>query len=109
MAKKKEQTQFALPTLMREQAEQFTRYIDRKSMTIGIYNLPAGSEDTQTPHNEDEAYYVLTGKGAIEIEGASRPVEVGDLIFVPAKAEHRFKDIERDLSLLVFFAPQYTG
>jgi quercetin dioxygenase-like cupin family protein len=35
-------------------------------------------------------------------------VETGSIIFVPAKAEHRFHTIEEELVLLVFFAPQET-
>jgi len=32
----------------------------------------------------------------------------GDLVYVPANAEHKFVG-DNDISLLVFFAPNYTG
>jgi mannose-6-phosphate isomerase-like protein (cupin superfamily) len=67
-------------------------------------------KDQQTPHKEDEAYYVIAGRGAIVIEGKRHDLEAGSLIFVPRCAEHQFVDFEKDgLSLLVVFSPNFTG
>ena len=93
--------------LARQQRGSYEEFLQIPTMSMGIYKLPAGSEDTQSPHNEDEAYYVVAGKASINIEGEITPVEPGALVFVPAKAAHRFVDIETDLTLLVFFAPAY--
>jgi mannose-6-phosphate isomerase-like protein (cupin superfamily) len=41
----------------------------------------------------------------IEVEDEEQPVMPGTIVFVPANARHKFKDIEQDLVLLVFFAP----
>ena len=54
---------------------------------------------------EDEIYYVVSGRGAIVVAGERRPVRPGSIVFVAKEVEHRFVDIEEDLSLLVFFAP----
>ncbi|MGH2583106.1 MAG: cupin domain-containing protein [Anaerolineales bacterium] len=75
------------------------------SMSLGIYRLPAGSQDHQKPHKQDEVYYVQTGRAAIEVDGTTQPVVTGSIIYVPALANHRFKQITEDLELLVFFAP----
>ena len=79
------------------------------AMSLMLYELEAGAEDTQAPHAEDEVYYVISGRAQFEAGGERRPVEPGDTIFVEARAPHRFVEIAEDLSLLVVFAPAYTG
>ena len=75
------------------------------ALSAGLYVLPAGGLDPQAPHSEDEVYYVIGGRGQIFVEGASRPVGPGSIVFVNAGDEHRFHDISEELSILVFFAP----
>jgi mannose-6-phosphate isomerase-like protein (cupin superfamily) len=75
------------------------------SMSLGIYTLAAGATDPQLPHDEDEAYYVVSGRGQIEVMGENRAVQTGTIIFVKAGDDHRFHSVTEDLTLLVFFAP----
>ncbi|MCI0348881.1 MAG: cupin domain-containing protein [Acidobacteriales bacterium] len=80
------------------------------AMSAGIYVLPAGGTDRQKPHQEDEIYYVLTGRARVSLRDAAGKeqdlaIAPGDTIFVPARQEHRFHSITEELSLLVFFAP----
>lgn len=71
--------------------------------------------DDQTPHKEDEAYFVLQGGGEIELsvsESAREaiPLAVGDLIFVPRGVRHRFtRAAPEGLHLLVIFSPDFSG
>ena len=88
--------------------EPYVQFINRGSMSLGLYALPAGSEDTQTPHLEDEIYYVVSGRGDILVAGERRPVRPGSIVFVEKHVDHRFVDITEDLAILVFFAPQHT-
>jgi mannose-6-phosphate isomerase-like protein (cupin superfamily) len=74
-------------------------------LSIGVYTLPAGGIDDQTPHKEDEVYYVVRGRANFRIGDEDRPVRPGSLLFVTARADHRFHDIEEDLILVVFWAP----
>lgn len=79
-------------------------------MSAGLYVLPAGGTDQQKPHQEDEIYYVLSGRARVKLRDASGKdqdlaVSPGDVIFVPARQEHRFHSISEELRLLVFFAP----
>ena len=39
------------------------------------------------------------------VAGREHAVRPGTLLFVPARAEHRFHDIEEELILIVFWAP----
>lgn len=75
------------------------------AMSAGLYHLQAGDTDPQQPHNEDEAYVVMRGKGKIMVDGEDRDAQAGSVIFVPAHVEHRFHSISEDMDILVFFAP----
>jgi len=75
------------------------------AMSSGLYVLGADAIDKQSPHKEDEIYYVIRGRGKIRISDTEIPVSQGSVVFVEANAEHRFFDIEQELVLLVFFAP----
>lgn len=80
------------------------------SLSCGIYVIPAGGSDPQQPHAEDEIYVVLEGRGQIVVGQVEQAVQPGSLIYVPAQAPHRFKDVTADLKLLVLFAPaEATG
>jgi mannose-6-phosphate isomerase-like protein (cupin superfamily) len=85
----------------------YLQFINEGSMSLGLYALSAGSTDTQSPHDEDEIYYVVAGRGAIVVDGERRPVRPGSIVFVAKEVEHRFVDIDEDLSILVFFAPEH--
>ena len=74
------------------------------TLQTGLYRLPAGAEDRQSPHDRDEVYFVLEGTAQIRIGDTSHAIKAGDTIFVQAAAEHRFFEIEEDLLLLVFFS-----
>lgn len=79
------------------------------SLSVGLYLLPAGGVDPQQPHNEDEVYYVVSGRAQFTCEGVQIPVSAGTTIYVAAGDDHRFHDIEEDLSIVVFFAPAETN
>lgn len=94
-----------IPHVASEQNTSYGEFLRIPAMSMGVYKLPAGGVDPQQPHTEDEAYYVVFGSATIEIENDEYPVKAGDLIFVQANAHHKFKNIQSDLVLLVFFAP----
>jgi mannose-6-phosphate isomerase-like protein (cupin superfamily) len=72
-------------------------------LEIGVYVLVAPEPDRQQPHDVDEVYVVLEGRGALEIEGETVELEHGQAVFVPAGADHRFTGCEQ-MSVLVIFA-----
>ncbi len=92
-----------------ESAEPYLQFINEGTLSVGLYDLAAGTVDAQTPHAEDEVYYVVSGQASVEIGGERRAVRPGSIIFVARNVDHRFVDIEEDLSLLVFFAPQHRA
>ena len=72
-------------------------------LEIGVYVLVAPEPDRQQPHEVDEVYVVLEGRGALEIEGDTVDLQHGQAVFVPAGAEHGFTGYEQ-MSVLVIFA-----
>ncbi len=101
---------FELDQLLIEHGQRGKLYHDFfwvPSMSMGLYILPAGGTDPQSPHDEDEVYYVLSGRATIRVGDEDRPVQPGSLIFVAAREEHRFHSIIEELRLLVFFAPAH--
>jgi mannose-6-phosphate isomerase-like protein (cupin superfamily) len=103
---------FSLDELVRttrQSGERFHEFLRVDSLSCGMYILPGGGEDDQVPHREDEVYVVSKGTGSIVVNGETRPVGPGSIIFVAANIEHRFIDFSEDLEILVLFAPAYSG
>ena len=75
------------------------------ALSLGLYVLPAGAADPQSPHTEDEVYYVVKGRGMVQVEGEDRAVTAGSMVYVGQDIQHQFHSITEDLTLLVFFAP----
>jgi mannose-6-phosphate isomerase-like protein (cupin superfamily) len=87
----------------------YLEFLRIPQMSAGLYVLPAGSSDRQSPHKQDELYYVIRGKARMKMGSEDQPVAPGSLIFVAAGVEHRFYDISEELAVLVFFAPAESG
>jgi mannose-6-phosphate isomerase-like protein (cupin superfamily) len=103
---------YELGEISQQQAESgkpYHQFINEGTMSLGLYALAAGADDTQSPHAEDEIYYVVSGRASIVVAGERRPVQPGSIVFVAKEVEHRFVDIEEDLSILVFFAPEHRS
>ena len=89
--------------------EPYYEFLRVAALNCGLYVLPAGSTDRQTPHEEDEVYYVIDGLGVFTVEGADRTVQKGSVLYVKAGVDHRFHSITKDLTVLVFFSSAPTG
>jgi mannose-6-phosphate isomerase-like protein (cupin superfamily) len=93
-------------TDQRQQAGKlYYEFLKVPDLSMGVYELPAGGTDPQSPHTEDEVYYVAKGRAQIRVANEDRPVQAGSVISVAKNVGHRFHSIEEDLTVLVFFAP----
>lgn len=98
----------ALDDIVEQRSRQGSEYLEFlrvPAMSAGVYVLAAGSTDRQTPHKQDELYYVVQGKARMRAGHHDQSVNRGALIFVPALVEHQFYDINEEITVLVFFAP----
>jgi mannose-6-phosphate isomerase-like protein (cupin superfamily) len=89
----------------KDSGESYREFLRVPDLSAGVYRLAAGAEDPQTPHEEDEVYFVVRGSATLRVAGRDLPASEGTLLYVPARAEHRFHSIREDLELLVVFAP----
>lgn len=99
---------FELAHLISQQKDSnklYLEFLKLPDLSMGLYVLPAGSTDPQSPHTEDEIYYVVSGRAKILVADENRDVKAGSIVYVAKNIAHRFHSIEEDLTLLVFFAP----
>ena len=99
--------EFHMDDLIAERAKQdrsYLPFLNRKTLSCGIYFLEAGAVDGQSPHQQDEVYYVQSGKAKLRVEDQELDAVPGAVLFVAAGAQHKFHSIESDLTLLVFFS-----
>jgi mannose-6-phosphate isomerase-like protein (cupin superfamily) len=85
----------------------YTDFLRRETLSLGMSVWPAGGEDSQRPHTEDEVYVVMAGRGRITVAGEDRAVRAGSVVYVATGVEHRFHSVEEDLHVLVLWAPPY--
>lgn len=69
---------------------------------IGVYVLVAPEPDRQQPHEDDEVYVVIEGRGVLDVEDERVDLREGHAVFVPAGAEHRFSAYEHLVVLVIF-------
>lgn len=85
--------------------ERFVQAIAHGSMSVELY-APEG-QDPQTPHAQDELYFILAGTGELLVGDERHRVEPGAAFFVPAGAVHRFENFSADFATwVVFWGPQ---
>lgn len=82
----------------------YREFLRVPALSCGIYKLPAGAKDLQGPHDEDEVYLVIDGRGRVRVGGREHEVKRGSLLYVQATSEHNFFEVDEDITLLVFFA-----
>ncbi len=83
----------------------YLEFLKVPGLSMGLYVLPAGGTDPQSPHTEDEVYYVVSGTAKIKVANEDRNVRAGSIVYVAKNVEHKFHSIEEELMVIVFFAP----
>ena len=81
----------------------FRTFINKDSLAAGVLVLKPGEEDTQTPHDSDEVYYVISGNGFLKIKDKNYKVSKNKLFFVAKDVEHCFHGNTTELKVLYFF------
>jgi mannose-6-phosphate isomerase-like protein (cupin superfamily) len=83
----------------------YAEFFRSSTLSLSVARWPAGSVDDQEPHTEDEVYYVVEGRARLSVAGEEAAVGAGSVAFVAAGVEHRFREIEEGLEVVVFWAP----
>ena len=75
------------------------------SLQVKMYR--PSKQDPQRPHPRDELYVVARGSGWFVNGLARHAFATGDVLFVPAGAEHRFEQFTDDFcTWVVFYGPE---
>jgi mannose-6-phosphate isomerase-like protein (cupin superfamily) len=85
--------------------ERFALALAHGSMSVEYYS-PVG-DDPQTPHEQDEIYFVHRGTGELVIGTERYAFKAGDCLFVGANVQHRFENFSGDFGTwVVFWGPK---
>jgi mannose-6-phosphate isomerase-like protein (cupin superfamily) len=95
--------------LQRKSGRPYHEFLRVPALSCGVYTLTAGAKDLQAPHDEDEVYFVVRGRGRVRVAGEERPIGPGSILYVRATSDHSFFEIEEEITLLVFFGSGGPG
>ena len=85
--------------------ERFVTAFSHGTMSVELYAPKV--VDPQTPHSQDEIYFIQSGQGELVHNGVRHTCAVGDAFFVLAGIEHRFENFSGDFTTwVVFWGPQ---
>lgn len=79
----------------------FVKVLENGSMSVE-YFAPKNA-DTQSSHKQDELYVIAEGSSDFYRNGETIKCKKGDVLFVPAKMEHRFVNFSKDFATWVIF------
>lgn len=63
----------------------------------------------QTPHAQDEVYFIIRGRGVLIHDSHRDGFQSGDLLFVAAGTEHQFEEMTDDVALWRVFCGPHGG
>ena len=75
--------------------------LQRGTLDVAL-SIPEGPIQ-QSPHEQDELYIVIRGRGVLFHDGKRDPFQPGDLLFVAAGIEHQFEDMTEDFAVWRIF------
>lgn len=85
--------------------EPFALAFAHGTMSVEIYTPK--ETDIQTPHEQDELYFIHSGTGELVIDGERHSFKPGMVFFVAANVKHRFENFSSDLiTWVVFWGPK---
>ena len=67
-----------------------------------------GATERHWPANSEDIYFILEGRGAMEVDGSRRDVGPGDAVLIPPGAWHQIIAAGQGLRFLCCCAPPYA-
>jgi mannose-6-phosphate isomerase-like protein (cupin superfamily) len=87
------------------EGERFVTALAHGSMSVELY-APRGV-DPQTPHDQDELYFPISGTATLRIGTETFAAKPGTVHFVPAGIDHHFETFTADFATwVVFWGPK---
>ena len=81
-----------------------------RNQSLAHATLHPGQKTTRHFHPlAEETYFILRGRGLMEVDGAEREVKEGDAVAIPSGAKHQIENVgEETLEFLCCCAPAYS-
>jgi quercetin dioxygenase-like cupin family protein len=73
-----------------------------RCISMGTLELPPGSSLDAHHHAPPEVYFVTDGRGTVLLGGEPRPVQAGDVVYIPGDCVHGVKNTGDALLKLVW-------
>jgi len=89
----------------------FRIFIDQETcgarrLSLLMNTLQGGTETAGHRHEEESCFFILSGRGAVSVEGETFEVAPQTAVFVPARAMHRIDACPgEDLTYIMIYAP----
>ena len=75
---------------------------ERGDIAIELF-IPRGPRPQMAAHDQDEVYLVLSGAGILDRDGERVTCTAGDVLYVPARTQHRFESFSNDFRTWVVY------
>ena len=75
-------------------------------LVTGIAEIPPGAQLPLHHHEPEETYYIVSGRGQMEIDGRTTAVRPGCAVYIPPKARHAFRCTGAEPLVFVFCFPR---
>ncbi|MCY4097820.1 MAG: dimethylsulfonioproprionate lyase family protein [Rhodospirillales bacterium] len=79
---------------------------DTVGIVTGIAEIPPGVRLPLHHHEPEETYYIVSGRGRIEIGGQTTEVGPGCAVYIPSNAPHAFQCVGVEPLVFVFTFPR---
>jgi mannose-6-phosphate isomerase-like protein (cupin superfamily) len=93
----------ALDLLQAHSPARFAQLLQTGGATVEILR-PANPTVISPPHDRDEFYVAVRGRGTLCTPQARQPLAPGDLAYVPAGMQHHFEDATDGFALWILYA-----
>lgn len=79
-----------------------------RELWLGLSEIDAGSSSNLHSHDNEEAFFVLSGRGRVEVGGARQEIGPGSTVLVPSGEPHRLvTEGEERLRVLCCASPPF--
>ena len=76
--------------------------IKTESLNMGITEFSKEKTSLAHKHAVDEALYIISGRGSVEVDGETHSIKTGDYIYVPRGSSHTIIT-DKNSKLRIFF------